>query len=351
MTKVAALVGAQFGSEGKGVVAKHIANEYNTWVRTGGPNAGHSFVHNGKLWKMQCLPCGWVNPKAVLVLGPGAVINPDILLREIKEIEDGFDPNIRDRIIIDKRATPLLPRHVKIEGHTKGEIHQRIGSTGEGVGAARVDWMNRDATPIRPFDEIADSYGHRLNELVIGDTAMFISKSMSVMLEGTQGFGLSLTHGHWPYVTSSDTNAGQLCVDAGVPPHKVTDVFLVARTYPIRVAGNSGPLKNETDWTAMSTRMDKPVEERTTVTKLVRRVGAWDEDLVARACVINGPTGICLTFIDYLVPEDTNKTKFSALSDKSRSFIDYVERRFESPVGLIGTGFSVDKGWVCIDRR
>jgi adenylosuccinate synthase len=352
--KVTALVGAQFGSEGKGVVAKHIANEYDAWVRTGGPNAGHSFVEKGRLWKMQCLPCGWVNKNAMLMLGPGAVINPDILLHEIEQIENGYDPNIRGRILIDARATPLLQKHVNREGHTKGEIHERIGSTGEGVGAARMEWMNRDERAVRPFAEIAENYGHGFAAMV-GDTTEMLSgmrrRGKSIMLEGTQGFGLSLTHGQWPYVTSADTNAAQLASDAGVPPQHVTDVYLVARTYPIRVAGNSGPLHEETNWQAMSHRLKQPVEERTTVTKLIRRVGAWDEELMARACIVNSPTGIILTFIDYLSPDDQWKTMFINLTDKSRSFVDYIERRFEAPVILIGTGFSPAEGWTCIDRR
>ncbi len=352
---ITALVGAQYGSEGKGVVAHHLASEYAVWVRTGGPNAGHSFVHKGKLWKMQCLPCGFVNKRASLILGPGAVVNPDVLLREIELIENTYDKHIRARISIDWRATPLMQEHVDQEGHTDGAIHRRIGSTGEGVGAARVAWMIRNRERTIPFGEMAHTYGHGLNELVDDDTAGLISGAEAagdrIMLEGTQGFGLSLTHGQWPYVTSNDTNAAQLAADAGVPPQRITGVLLVARTYPIRVAGNSGPLHDETDWKTISKHVGQPVQERTTVTGKVRRVGAWDEELMARACVVNEPTGICLTFIDYLSPNDIWKTEFSHLTDKSRSFVDYVERRFEAPVVLIGTGFSPKEGWTCIDRR
>jgi len=252
-------------------------------------------------------------------------------------------------------ATPLLPSHSQREGHTKGEIHERIGSTGEGVGAARQDWMSRNRVVTEPFGELAQRLRFEGKVQVVSDTAELLSLSRrikkSIMLEGTQGFGLSLTHGTWPYCTSTDTTAGQLAVDAGIPPRALTDVIMVARTFPIRVAGNSGPMKDETDWDSMSERLHKKVVEQTTVTKLTRRVGAWDEELVQRACNVNGPTEIALTFMDYMAPEDEGVTHYDELSDRSLSFIDYVERFFETPVALIGTGFSVEKGWTCVDRN
>lgn len=351
---VASLVGAQYGSEGKGVVAYHLADEFDVWVRTGGPNAGHSIVHEGVLYKMQCLPCGWVNPEAKLVLGAGAVINPNILLREIEMIEK-VDPNIRERIFIDFNATPLLEKHIDREGHTRGEIHARIGSTGEGVGAARADWLNRNNGETVSFYEVVGDIEskHKIDEMMC-DTEDMLHDWMldddTVMLEGTQGCGLSLVHGDWPYVTSADTNTAQLCVDAGIAPSEIDEVWLVARTYPIRVGGNSGPLRNETDWGAMSKLVGEEVEERTTVTKKVRRVGAWDEEAVAKACRLNRPTHMALTFMDYLSPEDKGKTEWEDLSPKAQSFVDYVQRTFGVYVGLIGTGFDERMGWTCVAR-
>jgi adenylosuccinate synthase len=351
--QITALVGAQYGSEGKGVVANYIAHNYDIWVRTGGPNAGHSFLHGKRVWKMQSLPCGWVNPNALLVIGPGAIVNPEILKTELDAIEKHEDPDIRGRVVVDTMATPLLVKHIKEENHTEGSIHKRIGSTGEGVGAARRDWMSRDRECTRPLGEIAHEFG--LEDLMLENTPelleVLISQNKSIMLEGTQGCGLSLTHGKWPFTTSSDTNAGQLCVDAGIPPHKLTNVILVARTFPIRVHGNSGPLKSEKSWDEMSERIGKKVEERTTVTKLVRRIGAWDEDLMRHAVRLNAPKEIALTFLDYLNPKDTGCTEFEKLSNQSRSFIDYIERTFEVKVTLIGTGFDGTHGWMCIDRR
>lgn len=353
--KITALVGAQYGSEGKGVVAQYLADDYDYWVRTGGPNAGHSFVYQGKVLKMRCLPCGWTNRNAILILGPGAVIDPDVLFQELTWIENEYDPNIRSRVVVDYNATPLMMYHKIKEGGTRGPLHKRIGSTGTGVGAARADWLSRDIVDTQPFGEYVIekklSSAIRINDNTARELyGVRTAKSGSIMLEGTQGFGLSLTHGHWPYCTSHDTTAGQLAVDAGIPPRALTDVIMVARTFPIRVAGHSGPLANETTWPKLSAQIGREVSERTTVTNLVRRVGAWDEELVHRACIVNGPTSIALTFLDYMTPEDEGVTEFARLSDRSRAFIDYCERFFETPVTLVGTGFSAEKGWTCVDR-
>jgi adenylosuccinate synthase len=148
-------------------------------------------------------------------------------------------------------------------------------------------------------------------------------------------------------VTSHDTNAAQFAADAGIPPMLVTRVLLVARTYPIRVAGNSGPLKNELAWEEISRRVGKPVVERTTVTNKIRRVGEWDEELLDNAIALNRPTSIAITFMDYLSPQDESKTQWEDLSDTAKRFVRYVESRFRARVSLIGTGGS---NWNIVDR-
>lgn len=345
---VVALVGAQLGSEGKGVVSYLMADEFNVCVRTGAPNAGHSFVHEGKLYKMQTIPCTWTNKDSVVVLGAGALINEKIFKRELEMIRE-VDSTIDSRLYVDNNAGILEERHHEEEGGINGEMHKRIGSTGEGVGPARRDrimrdplrfMLARDATWLKPF---------------LIDTVDFLHGAINdghrVLLEGTQGSGLSLIHGKWPHVTSSDTNAAQMAADAGIPPQWVTDTVLVARTYPIRVAGPSGPLKNEVSWEDLSIRIGKKVVEYTTVTRKQRRIGEWDEEMFAKAIKLNSPSMVALTFLDYLVPEDANKTAFGKLSGKSMDFIHYLERTFGIKVQLIGTGFDETQGWAHIDRR
>jgi adenylosuccinate synthase len=350
---VVALVGAQHGSEGKGVVSYHLRDEFEYAVRTGAPNAGHSFTHDGKLYKMQTLPCTWPKEDCGLVLGAGALINLEVLERELK-LAEKVDKRIRERVFIDHNAGILEPRHHQEEGGIDGEIHKRMGSTGEGVGVARRDRISRDPAKFRLASQLQETW---LN-LGLGETtdtvtllSGAITDGRNVLLEGTQGCGLSLIHGAWPHVTSSDTNAAQLAADAGVPPQWVTDVILVARTYPIRVAGLSGPLHNELSWETMSERVGRKVEERTTVTRKVRRIGEWDEALFNKAVTLNAPSSIALTFMDYLDPKSKGATNVRGLSAHALNFVAYIERTWGVPVKLIGTDFDETKGWTCIDRR
>lgn len=351
---VLAVVGAQYGSEGKGVVVASIAWKYGVHVRVGGPNAGHTFNHRGVVYKLQTVPCGWVNPSAKIVIGRGGIISPELLIKEIKEIRK-VEPNIVDRLYIDHNAAILDDRHHNAEGGVNGELHSRIGSTGEGVGAVRLARIHRDPKQYGTIAGYLEEYGSKI-DLPLRDRLFdtvellnrWVDEKEQILLEGTQGSGLSLLHGPWPYVTSADTNAGQLAVDCGLAPTVVNRTLLVARTFPIRVAGNSGPLKNELTWGHISNRIGEEVEERTTVTRKVRRVGAWDEQVFQRAVMLNRPTSIAITFLDYLNPEDKGKSVFTDLSTESKKFISYVESMANCPVALVGTG---GHGWNVASRN
>lgn len=339
--RVLAVVGGQYGSEGKGNVVNFLANQYDVHVRTGAPNAGHSFWHDGRKWVMQSIPCGWTNSDAKLVIGRGALINPEILVKEISMlVEGGYD--ICKRLYIDPMAGVLDPAYHKEEGGVDGEMHRRIGSTGEGVGIARVRRIERDPNRFKFMGEVAREYN--LEQFLVEDTPDLLAslrlEGKDILLEGTQGSGLSLIHGPWPYCTSNDTNAAQMAADAGIPPHYVTAVMLVARTFPIRVAGNSGPLSFELSWAEMSDEVGRPLEERTTVTKKIRRVGRWDWDLINRAITLNGPTSVALTFMDYAFPDDMNKTKWDSLSFEGQNYIRDLEDGMGVPIRLIATSDS-----------
>lgn len=345
------IVGGQYGSEGKGVVAKAIAMDYDVHIRVGGPNAGHSFVHNGKLYKMQSVPCGWVNPKAHLAIGPGGVVS---LQQVEKELNATKEFGTRDRFFIDPNATIIMPHHD--EGHTSGEIHQRIGSTGEGIGAARMDRFRRDeATGF----QTAHAYSRRPDALLAGrPLASYLSRTSTVrrlgskaLIEGTQGFGLSITHGEWPYVTTSDPTAGAIAAECGVGPKDLDKIFAVFRSMPIRVAGNSGPMFAETTWEEVSQRLGRDVIEKTTVTKKVRRIGGWDWNMFSRSIEANTPTHLILTFADYLDKADHNVTEWDKLSETTQNHVKMMERLSGVPVIMIGTGFSEETGWVFVDRR
>lgn len=322
--KITAVIGAQYGSEGKGAVVHALANRYGVHVRVGSPNAGHTFYWNGEKHVMQSIPCGWSNPEALIIIGRGALVNMLLLTKEIEHIEKYY-PDFRKRLIIDSKAGVLDECFHAQEGGVDGEMHRRIGSTGEGVGPARMARLARDPSKFRMFESAADEYG--LRECMYDDTPDIIyhqhQMGSNVMLEGSQGSGLSLLHSHWPYCTSIDTNAAAIASEVGVAPRSLTNVLLVARTYPIRVAGNSGPMSGETTWDDISKAAGREVQERTTVTKKVRRVGRWDDDLFRRACILNGPTDIALMFTDYVDPDlyETTDPDVVTRSKRLRSFM------------------------------
>lgn len=338
--KLTVLVGGQYGSEGKGAVAAFIANDYDVHVRVGSPNAGHTFYWNGDKHVMQSIPCGWVNPNAKIVIGRGALLNMKQLMKELVHILHYY-PYFLDRLIIDENAGVLDEKFHEMEGGTEGEMHRRIGSTGEGVGPARMARIARDPEQFRLFKDVAEEYG--LQECMTKDTPHLIAcmqdAGMNILVEGTQGSGLSLLHSHWPYCTSIDTNAAGIISEVGIAPSRVTDVLMVCRTYPIRVAGNSGPMKNEITWEELGQRIGRDITpEKTTVTKKVRRIAEWDDDLFITSSVINSPTEIALTFADYIDPYIFNVKDEDRLL-ASAPLMDFIDKHLSGvPITYIGTG-------------
>jgi adenylosuccinate synthase len=337
---VLALVGAQFGSEGKGVIAKHLAHSYGAHVRTGGPNAGHTFEHEGRTWVARSLPVGWTNPDAALVIGPGALVDLETLIKEIGVVERaGY--SVLDRLTVDEKAHIIDPvRHRQFEGGTHGTAHRQIGSTGEGVGPARMAKLARGTFPSdlawAKARVLGTDYARRLCRFMVTDTTIlvneWINQGTDVLLEGTQGCGLSVTHGEWPYVTSHDTNAATLAADAGIAPGLVETV-LVARTFPIRVHGNSGPLYQELAWERLGVE-----PELTTVTKKQRRIGAWDPALVHKAVRLNRPIGMAITFLDYAWSESRGCERWVDLPVEARRWLANLEDQFGTPVMYVTTG-------------
>lgn len=345
--KIVAVIGGQYGSEGKGAIVAAIAHDYDVHIRVGAPNAGHTFWWKNQIFKMKNIPVGWYNINASLIIGRGALVNPELINRELAMIKP-FDSKIRKRLFIDAKAGVLHPSFKKNEGGIHGEMHERIGSTGEGVGPAREARISRDPKRFQLFGDVAKLWG--MDDLVCHDTPNLIQAmhvaGRNVMMEGSQGVGLSMIHGPWPYATSTDCGTAQMCADIGIPVNMVDETIAVLRTYPIRVAGNSGPLRNELTWTEISRRIGQSVEERTTVTDKIRRVGEWDIELAAMTKLLNRPEKLAMTFLDYHDPRNAGVTDYDELTEKSKEYIMAVERFMGAPATLIGTGgptFSVIK--------
>ncbi len=341
--KLTVLVGGQYGSEGKGAIAAHVANDYDVHIRVGSPNAGHTIYWNGEKHVMQSIPCGWINPSAKIVIGRGALLNMKQFMKELVHILRYY-PDFISRLYIDPEAGILSEKFHEQEGGTLGEMHKRIGSTGEGVGPARVARINRDPAEFKQFKDIAADYG--LEDCLMDNTPEFVASlqdaGYNVLIEGTQGSGLSLLHSHWPYCTSIDTNAAGIISEVGIAPSRVTDVLMVVRTYPIRVAGNSGPMGKEISWEELNKRIvelggDAIVPEKTTVTKKVRRIAEWNDELFDQSCLLNAPTQIALTFADYIDPSIYGKSE-DVLTKKITEFINSKLGNYKNILRYIGTG-------------
>jgi adenylosuccinate synthase len=327
------IVGGQFGSEGKGKVTSHLALRDNVdiVVRCGGPNSGHTVDVNGQRYELRSLPAGFINPGTRLLLAAGCLINPEILLTEIKGT--GTDPS---RVGIDRHAGIISPS----EGEEEAELRlrDRLGSTlsGTGIGVANRVLRKPDfklAKDVPELQKFLTDVSAEVNEAV--------DKNGKVLIEGTQGFGLSVYHSpHYPYATSRDTTASGFLSEVGVSPRLVTDIIMAIRTFPIRVAGNSGPLKDEITWEELRERSGYPtdIREFTTTTKKLRRVGLFDLELVRRAALVNRPTQIALHGMDYLSWHNKSLRDYQGLTPEARSFVDSLELSLGESVTLIGTG-------------
>jgi adenylosuccinate synthase len=326
--RVIAVVGGQYGSEGKGVVSAHLARErdIDVCVRVGGPNAGHTISDGGRIFKLRQVPCGFVNLDCLLVLGPAAVISPDILLEEIEALERaGFD--VWDRLKIDNRATIIGEGDALYE---MGTIKNTIASVATGVGQARMHQLSRQGTRTRPSD-----VEWMIERAVVTEDVTLLYRG-KVLLEGTQGFGLSLSFGRWPYVTSRDCTTAQLVNDCGLSPFDLNEAVMVCRTFPIRVGGPSGPMFNELTWEEVSRCAGRPVREWTSVSRTVRRVGSWDQMLFEQAWRHNRPTQVALMFCDYLGVENWGVEDMDDLNVAALGMIGATK------ANLVGTGRTND---------
>lgn len=335
------IVGGGYGSEGKGNIAFHLAPEYDLLVRVGGPNAAHKvFLASGDIFIHFSLPSGTQAGTAKLVLGPGAVVYPPELLAEIAKCD------------VSSKRLSIDPHVMIIEESDKAAEQELVGSiasTASGTGSATARRLMR-GEDVRLAKDISDLHPYIRPTSEILERA-YISRQR-IMLEGTQGSGLSLHHGPYPSVTSRDTNVAGCLAESGIAPARVRKVVLVVRTYPIRVGGNSGPLTTELEWSEIEARSgleglsDK---EHTSKTGRLRRVGEPEWDLLRSAALHNAPTDIALTFADYIDARNCDAWRFEQLTDETIQFIDEVERVTGARVSLISTGFMPHRG--IIDRR
>lgn len=326
---VTVIVGGQYGSEGKGKVAHYLAREMGASVaiRVGGPNSGHTVIGpDGQPIIFRQLPTAAILPNVVCVIPAGAYVQPDILLEEIRIA--GLDP---ERLRIDPNAVIITDKELAAE--RSSGLGSSIGSTQSGTGAAVLARIQRTADVKFARDE--DS----LRAYIKPATPIVrnrLDRKERVVIEGTQGFGLSLLHTpHYPFATSRDTTAAGFVAEAGLSPLDVDDVVMVIRTYPIRVPGNSGPLVYETSWAEITkeSNSQSPLSEFTSVTRKARRVAQFDPEIVRRAITHNRPTRIVLNHLDYVDAGCNDRDKFSA---RATAYIESVKAAIGTPVNYVG---------------
>lgn len=318
------VVGGFFGDEGKGKIIAYLAKHDDPEVvaRGGvGPNAGHTVVVEDKKYALRMVPSGFVCESARLLVGAGVLVNPDVLKQEVESF------GLKGRVGVDKRCGIIEEAHIeedKKNTYLKGEI----GSTGSGCGpanAARAMRTARQAKDVEELQEFLCDVPQEINDA--------LNRGKGVLIEGTQGFGISLLYGTYPFVTSKDTTAAQMAADVGIGPTRVDDVAVVFKSFPTRVG--EGPF--ETQMTEAKAA-ELNIEEFGTVTKRKRRIGQWDGKMAAYSAMINGATMIALSGVDRLDPSCRGASEYEDLSKEVKEFVATVEHDTRVPVKLISTG-------------
>lgn len=305
------IVGAQFGGEGKGKVAYQLSKENNihTVVRVGGSNSGHTVIHDNQKYIFRHLPTASLLENRISILGAGTYIDLDVLKQEIE-----LSKIDKRNLLIDFNAVVLQSKDKEEE--INNDLKNSIGSTlsGTGMGVKNRILRKSDAILAKNCKDL---------ESFLTDTKTYLravlDKGEDIILEGTQGYGLSLLHSpYYPYTTSRDTTAAGFLSEIGLSPFDVDDIYLVIRTYPIRVEGNSGPLKYEIDWETLGQEV-----ELTSVTKGKRRVAKIDYEIIKEAISVNRPTKIVLNHLDY-VEENLREEFVEKLESKIKIKVDFI---------------------------
>lgn len=327
---VSVIFGGQWGSEGKGKTTNFFARKLNASavVRVGGTNSGHTVVTNeGNRIAFRILPVASVLEGVTCVLPAGSYIDIDVLKEEIQ-----LSGLKRELLKIHPNA--VIIRKCDCINEASSNLNRRIGSTESGTGSAVISRIKRnsevllakDCKELEPY--LFDTVDYLRDEL---------RKSHEIIIEGTQGFGLSLLHAkEYPFTTSRDTSAAAFVSEAGMSPFDVKNIIMTIRTFPIRVAGNSGPLPKETTWDYVSkiSLSDILLSEYTTVTKKRRRVAEFDIDVVNRSIDSNCPNIIVLNHCDYFDYSINNQDYLSVHAEK---FVRDIETQI-GKIHYVGTG-------------
>ncbi len=318
------IVGAFWGDEGKGKIISYLAlkDKLDFCVRTGSVNAAHTVWHDGKKFALHMVPAGFIYEKCRLLISAGANVHVGQFFKELELTQVD-----RSRVGIDQMASIIEQKHS--EQDKASAVNKGIGTTGWGVGPAIEERVRRTAKLAKDIPELKPFLTDGIAEVNDG-----LDKGKKVLLEGTQGFMLSLfLSGDYPYVTGRDTGASAIASEAGVGPTRVDDVMIVYKSFITRVGG--GPLPGEI---SKEEAIKRGWFEQAAGTGRDRRSAPFDFDLAKKTARINGATQAALTKLDCLFPKCNAVRKFEDLPSDAKGFIKEVETRTGVPITLIGTG-------------
>jgi adenylosuccinate synthase len=336
-----AVVGAQWGDEGKGKIVDWLSERADVVVRfQGGHNAGHTLVINGTTYKLSLLPSGILRPGKLSVIGNGVVVDPWALSAEIEKLKGQGVAISRENLRLANNATLILPLHRELDNLREAAAGAgKIGTTGRGIGPAYEDKVGRRAIRVNDLADLS-AIGTKIDRLlahhnalrrglgvaeiksetVLADLKEIAPKILPyadavwdlldqrrkggsrILFEGAQGIMLDIDHGTYPFVTSSNTVAGQAANGSGLGPSAVSYVLGIAKAYTTRVGSGPFPTEQAND---IGELIGQRGREFGTVTGRKRRCGWFDAVLVRQAIKTSGIQGIALTKLDVLdgIPE------------------------------------------------
>ena len=383
--KVTTIIGAQWGDEGKGKVTDYLAEDSKVVARSqGGNNAGHTIVVDGKKHKLHLLPSGILRKDVVSVIGNGVVVNPDVLLKEL----DNLDGE-RGQLLISDRAHVIMPYHKLLDGgeeSSKGK--SMIGTTGNGIGPCYSDKASRigirmgdivdDEIIIERLEKalprnqaLLEHYGIKndltidslldlcrkwRNELgeYITDASLLVNKHIdngdNVLLEGAQGVHIDIEYGTYPFVTSSSPTTAGAALGSGIAPSKITEVVGVTKAYLTRVG--SGPFPTELEDEVGKMIREKGQEFGTT-TGRPRRCGWLDLVMLELSNRICGFSSLAIMKLDILSDMDEIKVCVAYKDDEglevnhfpsSLSYLAKCKPVYKTFPGWSSSGIDISNG-------
>ena len=304
-----AVIGMEWGDEGKGKIIDFLAERADAVARfNGGNNAGHTIEADNKKIVVHLIPSGVMRKNILNIVGNGLVIDPKVLLQEIKNLEKNGIRVSPENLVISEKAHVILPHHIE-EDKQAGSA---IGTTGRGIGPAYTDKVARIGLRVNEFADDAfkkrfgnekfyqeyKNYAEAIKPYINDTSAIIndaIDKNKKIIFEGAQGTLLDIDHGTYPFVTSSSATAGGVCTGLGIPPKKIQSIMGVCKAYKTRV-GN-GPFPTEITGSTGS-KIQKVGKEFGATTGRQRRVGWFDALIGKYAVMVNGIDSIALTKLD-----------------------------------------------------